>query len=648
MPSGPNRPSQPLASPDSYATSSGGEKNPLDNQNIDQESARPGVEDAKEGFWRPHYSVSLGYISAILVMTIWPWVFYGVVRHNGGIKMATTTANAVQKHPQATDFIVTALASAIAWLAGYLFSTSVTTLSRLRVVFEETDVFRISFFSALKHRAFVWPVGTLPFLCKSWARVRLVLALLLYIIIFILVTPGMTAFLHPQTFSRQSNLTATEPDFASSNPDCVNWYKTLNTFVDQSCGWNSYHGFQFTTCFGENQLVDALDSGRSNILSLLPHTTESFFFPQLGGTHLLGPIRGVMPIGPNGIPVFGNLSTWPSAASAIPNSYNYTLNLQGFKSDVTCAYSSDSIVSLQPSPNHLNWAYFNATCPPGKEILMNPTYIVPSLPAVTNNSFGFWACLTSEPQDLQESYEIYLYGLPGGAYGNMTGNITCSLPAMQSAVFPVKYANQTNFFNLEDPLSVSTNLSTALMRNAIIGIGNVIWGAQDLVANSVAESVITFGVREYNLTVDLSNYKFLQIYAAMIQGLLEYEATYIRLLSSTDVITTLAPSGCLRDVTGWVEYPVIGWQFRRTTAAYLIPLTIVNLTSLLFFLITLFTLKMLPSFDPTNPVSLMVASSGRDLHNVMQPVIDPADPEAWKHLLKYDQIQGRFAVLPEA
>jgi len=174
----------------------------------------------------------------------------------------------------------------------------------------------------------------------------------------------------------------------------------------------------------------------------------------------------------------------------------------------------------------------------------------------------------------------------------------------------------------------------------MIGSGNVIWGAQQLLNNYVADSVITTGIIDFNLSTGDDYYPHL--YAAMIQGLLEYEATYLRLLMTTDAVQTPTPSVCYRNITGWVEYSVIGWQIGATTAAYLIPLTIVNLTSLLFFLITMITVKALPSFDPTDTVELIVAASGTDLDTAMQPVSDPA---AWKYRLKHGQ-QGRFAVLP--
>jgi hypothetical protein len=67
----------------------------------------------------------------------------------------------------------------------------------------------------------------------------------------------------------------------------------------------------------------------SQILSLLSNNTESFAFSQLGakdGLHFFGPLRGVLPIGPNGVPAFDTLSNSPlSDMKAAMTSYSYML-----------------------------------------------------------------------------------------------------------------------------------------------------------------------------------------------------------------------------------------------------------------------------------------------------------------------------------
>lgn len=169
-------------------------------------------------------------------MIVWPWVFYGVVKDRGGIEANRTVSNIVRKHAQDVDYFVTALASAIAFIIGYLFQTSVTRLAQKWVVFEQTDIFRLSFFSALKNRSFVWSWKALPSIFKSATRLGLVFTVILYILSFILVTPGLTALLHPQTLIRSASLLGTEVDFASSSPDCLEWFNNSTNLIS-SCDW---------------------------------------------------------------------------------------------------------------------------------------------------------------------------------------------------------------------------------------------------------------------------------------------------------------------------------------------------------------------------------------------------------------------------
>lgn len=160
LPLAPNQ--APQHPSDSHAPPASTEKLPADLANPDTTTVNPPTEFAC-GTWRPHYSPSLKFLFAIIVMIVWPWVFYGVVKDRGGIEMNRRISDIMRKHPQDVDYFVTAVASGIAFLIGYLFQTSVIKLAQKWVVFEETDIFRLSFFSALKNRSFVWSWGGFAF-----------------------------------------------------------------------------------------------------------------------------------------------------------------------------------------------------------------------------------------------------------------------------------------------------------------------------------------------------------------------------------------------------------------------------------------------------------------------------------------------------
>ena len=69
------------------------------------------------------------------------------------------------------------------------------------------------------------------------------------------------------------------------------------------------------------------------------------------------------------------------------------------------------------------------------------------------------------------------------------------------------------------------------------------------------------------------------------------------------------PQSCLRNVTGTATYRVIGWFDTKTvTVARLLPMTIINLTTLIVLLTAMFMgEKLLYEKNPTGPQSLLLA-----------------------------------------
>jgi hypothetical protein len=82
------------------------------------------------------------------------------------------------------------------------------------------------------------------------------------------------------------------------------------------------------------------------MLSLHSNNNVSISLTQLGGVNglrLLGSLRGVLPIGPNGATDFDTVpaSSFKDAMTAPDLFYDYTLELQGVFNNVTCAYTHD-------------------------------------------------------------------------------------------------------------------------------------------------------------------------------------------------------------------------------------------------------------------------------------------------------------------
>jgi hypothetical protein len=267
------------------------------------------------------------------------------------------------------------------------------------------------------------------------------------------------------------------------------------------------------------------------MLSWYSNNTVSLTFTQLGRVdelHFLGSSRGVLPIGPNGVPGFDNVSasSFKDAVTAPDLFYNYTLNLQGVFSNVTCAYTHNpaSIPIRYPftrPKDPLSLWQYNGTCPAGQDILSDTTYVVPP----SSNPLVFWACKTGK-----DSYTLYIRG--SGGYTTGIGNITCIVAPFQPALFPLTYTGQSGVFAVQNPVLISRSTSTELLTRAIKGLGDNIMESQNTQSNLLAESIVSFGVKFFELQPYVQNETYLRLFEAMIQGILDYEVRPIHCLSS--------------------------------------------------------------------------------------------------------------------
>ena len=108
------------------------------------------------------------------------------------------------------------------------------------------------------------------------------------------------------------------------------------------------------------------------------------------------------------------------------------------------------------------------------------------------------------------------------------------------------------------------------------------------------------------------------------------------------------PPACARSANGTVEYYVTGWSVTGKSAAYLLTMTVVNLTSLALMLLVLYRSlgPDLPLFDPTSPISLIVATSNGDVKVPEGSSGDPNDPLVRDVMITYGRASdGRFALL---
>ena len=243
---------------------------------------------------------------------------------------------------------------------------------------------------------------------------------------------------------------------------------------------------------------------------------------------MLGPIRGVLPIGPNGVPAFNTLQDSPLSDSeemAAMLSYNYTLENQGFISNVSCTYETTSPINITAvAPGERNVFAYSAPCDGAVDILMAQG-VLDYVTINSNNTLTFWACKSAPDGATEPSYVIYLKGVnsTSGNYGEWIGNIACNVSPIQPAIFPLTYESIAGTFSAKDSIATNTTTFSGFIDKAIVGLGDIIWEGQNWESNLVAESVVTFAVKSFNQLPYQQNDQYLQLFEAMIQGILEYQ-----------------------------------------------------------------------------------------------------------------------------
>ena len=253
------------------------------------------------------------------------------------------------------------------------------------------------------------------------------------------------------------------------------------------------------------------------ILSQLPGNNRSRALNQLGGVQFADPIRGVLPMGPNGVPGFDTLLS-DVRALARSATYNYTLGLQGIDTHLACHYDTRSPVT-QVEP--LTGVYqTTGSCPNGIDALDNPRY----WSIISNHTLGFWACGLGDrnlADDSFHSYNLYLRGFKD--FNTSIANITCTIET-KTAEYSVTFLKQSSAFTTQLSSSQSTTgFPTHLIKQSVKAIGSVVSESQGYATNLLAESVRVLGAKFFELPLGTRDDGYPKLFEYMIQGMVEYQ-----------------------------------------------------------------------------------------------------------------------------
>jgi len=268
-------------------------------------------------------------------------------------------------------------------------------------------------------------------------------------------------------------------------------------------------------------------------------------------------------------------------------------------------------------------------------------YLIPS----SDSTLSFWACKSIPTPEQDPTYYIYLSAL-GDSYETQIGNITCTISPIQPAVFLVTYQSSTRVFSTQKQITTSApaNSFSDLIEYALSGLGGIFQLAQTQSNNLVAASVLDLGFQALGFGENEQNEHYLPLYEAMIQGILVDEVctasnsslqvpllmlipqvTYLRFLYSM-TSNTPPPASCNRTVNRIMNAEVTGWVAKPVHIAFLMPMTIINLASLVIMLIAIVRAKRShDEFDPTDLRPLLFA----------EPSLDESDPSGWADGVSY-------------
>jgi len=252
---------------------------------------------------------------------------------------------------------------------------------------------------------------------------------------------------------------------------------------------------------------------------LFSNKSESLILGELGLNSPLrfsGPTRGILPIGPNGIPGLGALKSSPlsdAENNAAIHSYNYTFDHQGLTSNISCIYDTQSPITFLSVPDDTSVVLVNGSC---NEIGLTdivPNYQTPDI----IGTVAFWACKSIPTGERGPAYYIYLRGR-----ATTPGNISCTISPIQPAVFQVTYQSTTGVFSTGERITTSApgeNFSY-LIEYAIYMFQGVLRQAQTISVNLVTTSVEDLGIQALKLPPGEQNEQYLPLYEAMIRGIL--------------------------------------------------------------------------------------------------------------------------------
>ncbi|TFK18892.1 hypothetical protein FA15DRAFT_728177 [Coprinopsis marcescibilis] len=561
-----------------------------------------------------------------LIFLVWPWTLWAIAYRSNGIPLTNTRlANFIEHYPHHSIFFCAWLgAEVIGACVPLAFALACTRLGQAlsSSAKDKFSVLDISVLNSLRNQTFPWSLQDLRsfYRRRSTRNLVLVLICLVFAILFQIVPAAFVGLLLPAPFERVVGVTGgAQFDLASRELECAGWLDRisgeLNTAGCES-DWRDHNGILYTPCYGASQTDEALSAGRAKMIEFTLNGEKSQPLEGLASARIIGHMYGAQGLQPAGnadnlhLPAFMNqLDDLESIRS-----YSYSLSYQSISANISCALDPESPIrsSVTSPENTTSLVFYNETCASGAEFLSGPGSTSAPVDYEADNVLTYWACRGSDVTVDAPTYTIYLRGLR--LYTETIGNITCSIEQIRPSVFDVVYDSTAKAFSvLQTPTSSDVQGPTeqrivrTMVENALMGMSGIIREAHTWKASSMAESVFSTSLQLLGLAPlpGGPRKEHLQLFEETMKGMLEYGVAYGRFVISAQATP---PAICTVSPEGRVTVKMLGWAATLLQAWFLIPVTLLNLASLVVLLLAISASKNTnPSrlFDPADPRVLL-------------------------------------------
>ncbi|KAJ2913322.1 hypothetical protein MD484_g7099, partial [Candolleomyces efflorescens] len=543
----------------------------------------------------------LGLVLAILFVVVWPWAFLGAVaaQSPGGFEMSASLHKFYLAHEALFAAGIAFLGTTNRFISTTLLGLAVVRYGQEMVAATGVlSVFEVTALMGFRNVRVMWEAGDYRTMLKEKRQMFVVLLLSLAVIGSGVIPAATVVLLTPIPYNTDVRFNGTELDFASGDGECLTWME--NNAPYKACQGLTSNGEVYPTCPTEAHMVDMLGAARSNVLPSEPVEEEYYPPPRqiMTGEPVLfrGSTHGVLPIGSDSFLGLKNTTLDELKTvlkdKSIPRKdvyHNYTIVLQGLDTGIQCSRTATSPIQYEEISSGL--VSISGNCDPqlGLEPIFpsSTSFTIPN----TNNTFAFWACKNAG----DSSINLYFNGR--GIYAEPIGSITCSLSSFQSKEYRTgfsAYGLRAGDWNANvrqphskkglgsgmDSQAAQHAILTPFVQGVMLEFGNFTSRLQTQSANMVAETLGMLGVKTYDLPhFPARNDIYLKVLEAMVQGVLDYSVTHMRLLYS---LTPNRPSSCTRPIKGVLIYRTFGWHAAPCIVKMhlLVAGTLMNLVSL--------------------------------------------------------------------